>query len=148
MPVKLPFKGSFCWLHSDRHPQPVHKATLKVRAKAVVGKNSLLRLPGHLLQLLLHNLAQSEFTGEAAAMNFAAATVVMASHWPPENLPMREVELLAGGLHLHGCNFFLWAGGITHAHSGLTPVCCCYLNKQFNRQRFMAIFPPISQKQQ
>jgi hypothetical protein len=26
----------------------------------------------------------------------AAFSVLMASHWPPENLPMREVELWAG----------------------------------------------------
>jgi hypothetical protein len=33
--------------HSDQHPQPVHKPTTRIRAKGTVGKNSLLRLPGH-----------------------------------------------------------------------------------------------------
>jgi hypothetical protein len=34
------------------------------------------------------------WTGKAASVE--AALLLMASHWPPENLPLREVELRAG----------------------------------------------------
>ena len=35
-------------LHNDRHPQPVHKARLRVRANQAIGKNSLSGVPTYI----------------------------------------------------------------------------------------------------
>jgi hypothetical protein len=45
--------------------------------------------------MLLGQEGPLRLTGKAASME-AALLFLMASHWPPENLPLREVELRAG----------------------------------------------------
>jgi hypothetical protein len=51
----------------------------------------------------------------------------MASHWPPENLPMREVELRTDGLHRRSGTASSQVWGTPSAHSESTPACCLYL---------------------
>jgi hypothetical protein len=56
-------------------------------------------------------------------LRMEAAFPLMASHWPPENLPMREVELWAG-YTIVWMQHLLRAGDIPTTHSGSLPACC------------------------
>jgi hypothetical protein len=81
----------FWWPHSDRHPQPVHKATLRLRAKRRIGKNSLLQLFGYIFAFV-HDGPQiprspswrSEHKSTEPPHESGSLSALMASHWPPE----------------------------------------------------------------
>jgi hypothetical protein len=81
-------------------------------------------------------------TGRAASME---AALLMASHWPPENLPMKEVELRAG--YTIAWMQLLFEPGQLTTHSGTLPACCVLMKsnpiaKQF--RHFPAKFNDIS----
>jgi hypothetical protein len=81
-----------------------------------------------------------------AASSEAAFPALMASHWPPENLPIKEVELLADGLHRRsGVASFVRAGAY---HDTLrTFVSVLRTNReQSKHQRHVALLQPNTPK--
>ena len=93
--------------HIDRHPQPVHEARLRLRAKRAVCNNSLLWKPFlsrcsccPVIGRQPNPIKINEPAPKGQEPPLVQATpcyCFMASHWPPINFPVRKMMRLAAG---------------------------------------------------
>jgi hypothetical protein len=82
---------------------------------------------------MLSGEMKSGFILREGPLRMEAALSLMASHWPPENLPMREVKLRAG-YTIAWMQHLLRAGDITDDTLRISASVLSFDNEQFDRQ--------------